>query len=74
MKYDHTALQKIRRKQLMTQKDVANALQIHTTTYARWEQNTLTIKLADLLTLADFFNVTLDAIAGRSLLEHGTEK
>ena len=49
-----------------TQKIVAEELGIHTTTYARWEQNPLQIKLADLLMLADYYGVSLDYLTGRT--------
>lgn len=47
-----------------TQKEVAEDLKLHTTTYARWEQNPLQIKLADLIMLAEYYKSSIDYIAG----------
>lgn len=47
-----------------TQKEVAEELNLHTTTYARWEQNPMQIKLADLIMLAIYYRTSIDYIAG----------
>lgn len=47
-----------------TQKEVAEELGLHLTTYARWEQNPYQVKLADLIVLSKYYNCTIDYIAG----------
>lgn len=49
-----------------TQKQVAEELGYHTTTYQRWEQNIHNIKLQDAINIADYYNVSLDYLAGRT--------
>lgn len=50
----------------LTQAELAEKLGYHTTTYKRWEENVHSIKLEDALNIADFYNVSLDYIAGRT--------
>ena len=47
----------------LTQKEAAEALGYHTTTYARWEQEVHQIKLIDAINIAKFYNVSIDYIA-----------
>lgn len=65
MQYDYiNRLRDLRTDKDKTQKEVANDLKQHTTTYARWEQNPMQIKLADLIMIAKYYNVSIDYIAG----------
>lgn len=48
----------------LTQKEAAEALGYHTTTYARWEQEVHQIKLIDAINISKFYNVSIDYIAG----------
>lgn len=50
----------------LTQEQVAKLLGYHTTTYKRWEENVHSIKLQDALNIAEFYNVSLDYLAGRT--------
>lgn len=50
----------------LTQEQVAKKLGYHTTTYQRWEENIHSIKLRDALNIAEFYNVSLDYLAGRT--------
>lgn len=50
----------------LTQEQVAKKLGYHTTTYQRWEENIHGIKLRDAMNIADFYNVSLDYLAGRT--------
>ena len=57
-------LKKLREERRLTQKQAAEALGYHTTTYARWEQEVHQIKLIDAINIANFYNVSIDYIAG----------
>lgn len=48
----------------LTQTQLANILNIHTTTYARWEQNNMQMKFPDIIKIAKFYDVSIDYIAG----------
>ena len=50
----------------LTQEQVAKKLGYPTTTYQRWEENIHSIKLRDALNIAEFYNVSLDYLAGRT--------
>lgn len=50
----------------LTQKQVAEKLGYHTTTYQRWEESIHSIKLIDALNIAEFYGVSLDYLAGRT--------
>lgn len=57
-------LKKLREEKRKTQKEVAEELGYHTTTYARWEQELHEIKLVDAINIAKYYGVSLDYIAG----------
>ncbi len=59
-------LKDLREDSDLTQKQLAEKLGYHTTTYQRWEENIHSIKLEDALVIAEFYNVSLDYIAGRT--------
>mgnify|MGYP000746678997 CR=1 FL=1 len=50
----------------LTQEQVASKLGYHTTTYKRWEENVHSIKLKDAEKIANFYDVSLDYLAGRT--------
>ena len=56
-------IKELREARHLTQKDAAEALGYHTTTYARWEQEVHQIKLIDAINIAKFYNVSIDYIA-----------
>lgn len=66
MKIEVNRIKDLREDRDLTQKQVAEKLGYHTTTYQRWEQNIHNIKLIDALNIAEFYNVSLDYIAGRT--------
>ena len=57
-------LKQLREETRKTQKQVAEELGYHTTTYARWEQELHEIKLIDAINIANYYNVSIDYIAG----------
>lgn len=57
-------MKKLREEKRKTQKQVAEELGYHTTTYARWEQELHEIKLVDAINIAKYYGVSLDYIAG----------
>ena len=50
----------------MTQAQIAEILKIQQTVYSRYERGFQTIPLEHLLTLADFYGVSLDFLTGRT--------
>ena len=50
----------------LSQKDVANILHIHQTTYSDYELGNLNIPLTVLHALADYYETSIDYIAGRT--------
>lgn len=57
-------LRQLRKERCLSQKAVAELLGYHTTTYQRWEEETHNIKLVDAINIAEFYNVSIDYIAG----------
>lgn len=64
----------LREKHNLTQKQAAEALGYHTTTYARWEQEVHQIKLIDAINIAKFYNVSIDYIAELTDIEEPYRK
>lgn len=62
--YEINRLKDLRIDTDKTQEQLAQELGLHTTTYARWEQNPMSLKLPSLLMLAKHYNVSIDYIAG----------
>ena len=50
----------------LKQKDLAELLQIHQTTYSDYELGKLNVPVEVLHTLADFYNVSTDYLLGRT--------
>lgn len=59
-------LRDLREDQDLKQKDLAEMLQIHQTTYSDYELGKLNIPIAVLHTLADFYGVSVDYLLGRT--------
>lgn len=57
-------LKDLREDMDLSQEQLAKLLGYHTTTYARWEQKYHNIKLIDAIRIAEFYNVSLDYLAG----------
>ena len=58
-------LKQLREKKKLTQADVAAHLQIARTTYARYETGEREMTYASLISLAEFFSVSIDYLLGR---------
>ena len=59
-------LRDLREDRDLKQKDIADLLKIHQTTYSDYELNKLNIPVPVLHTLADFYNVSVDYLLGRT--------
>lgn len=59
-------LRDLREDRDLKQKDLAAYLQIHQTTYSDYELGELNIPIAVLHALADFYNVSVDYLLGRT--------
>ncbi len=59
-------LRDLREDKDLKQKDLADLLKIHQTTYSDYELNRLNIPIAALHALADFYNVSIDYLLGRT--------
>lgn len=56
----------------LTQEALCKKLYMHKTTYTNYEQGKHTVPLDFAVTLADFYDVSLDYIAGRTNFKHAT--
>lgn len=59
-------LRDLREDRDLKQKDLAELLTIHQTTYSDYELNQLNIPVTALHALADFYNVSVDYLLGRT--------
>lgn len=59
-------LRDLREDRDLKQKDLANLLKIHQTTYSDYELNRLNIPVAVLHALADYYDVSIDYLLGRT--------
>lgn len=59
-------LKELRKKSNLLQQDIANFLGIDRTTYAKWEIGKHDPDLSSIIKLADFFDVSVDYLLGRS--------
>ena len=59
-------LRDLREDKDLKQKDLAQLLQVHQTTYSDYEIAKLNIPVAALHTLADFYHVSIDYLLGRT--------
>lgn len=59
-------LRDLREDRDLTQKDIAQYLQIHQTTYSDYELGVLNIPVTVLHKLADFYGVSVDYLLGRT--------
>ena len=55
----------------LTQETLCKKLYMHKTTYTNYEQGKHTVPLDFAVTIADFYNVSLDYIAERTNYKHG---
>ena len=59
-------LRDLREDRDLKQKDLADLLKIHQTTYSDYELGRLNIPISVLHALADFYNVSIDYLLGRT--------
>ena len=59
-------LRDLREDRDLKQKDIADLLKIHQTTYSDYELDKLNIPVSALHTLADFYHVSVDYLLGRT--------
>lgn len=59
-------LRDLREDRDLKQKDISQLLKIHQTTYSDYELDKLNIPVPVLHTLADFYNVSVDYLLGRT--------
>lgn len=59
-------LRDLREDKDLKQKQLADLLQVHQTTYSDYELGRLNIPVSVLHTLADFYNVSVDYLLGRT--------
>lgn len=62
----HNRLRDLREDRDLKQKDIAELLKIHQTTYSDYERECLNIPISALHTLADFYGVSIDYLLCRT--------
>ena len=62
----HERLKSLRKSSKTTQKSIATAIGVSEVSYQRFEYGTVRPSLETLITLADYFDVSLDYLVGRS--------
>lgn len=67
----YTRIKDLREDSDLTQEALCKRLYMHKTTYTNYEQGKHTVPLDFAVTLAEFYNVSLDYIAGRTNYKHG---
>lgn len=61
-----SCLKKLRTSHGLTQVDLAAKLNIHRTTYTKYENNSNAPEIDTLITIADFYGITLDELLGHA--------
>ena len=61
---DYSRILDLRKDHDMSQRQIAEALGLYTTTYARYERGEQEVPLYIAIALAKFYNVSLDYLAG----------
>ena len=67
-------LRDLREDRDLKQRDLAKVLQIHQTTYSDYELERLNVPVLALHMLADFYNVSVDYLLGRTNIKTPYEK
>ena len=67
-------LRDLREDKDLKQKDIAELLKVHQTTYSDYELGRLNIPIAALHTLADYFGVSVDYLLGRTNIKQAYPK
>lgn len=63
-------LRDLREDRDLKQKDIADLLQVHQTTYSDYELGKLNIPISALHTLADYYDVSIDYLLGRTNIKN----
>ena len=64
--YHYHRIRDLREDKDLTQENLCKELNMHKTTYTNYEQGKHTVPLDFAITLADYYDVSLDYIAGRT--------
>ena len=67
-------LRDLREDKDIKQKDIAELLKVHQTTYSDYELGRLNIPIASLHTLADYYGVSVDYLLGRTNVKQAYPK
>ena len=67
-------LRDLREDRDLSQKELASYLQVHQTTYSDYELGQVNIPIRALHALADFYNVSVDYLLGRTKVKQPTAK
>ena len=67
-------LRDLREDKDLKQKDIAELLKVHQTTYSDYELGRLNIPIAALHTLADYYGVSVDYLLGRTNIKQAYPK
>ena len=67
-------LRDLREDKDLKQKDIAELLKVHQTTYSDYELGRLNIPIASLHTLADYYSVSVDYLLGRTNIKQSYPK
>ena len=70
----YTRIRDLREDSDLTQEDLCKLLYMHKTTYTNYEQGKHSVPLDFAVTLAEFYGVSIDYIAGLSNHKHGNSK
>lgn len=69
----YTRIRDLREDKDLTQNQLCEKLYMHKTTYTNYEQGKHTVPLDFAVLLADFYNVSIDYIAGRTKFPKGSQ-
>lgn len=70
----YTRIRDLREDSDMTQQELCEKLYMHKTTYTNYEQGKHSVPLDFAVTLAEFYDVSIDYIAGLTNHKHGDTK
>ena len=71
--YLHIRIRALRKREHLTQQEMANLLGISRRTYANYERGVHAMPVEVLVCIADIFDVSLDYLTGRELSDYMTE-
>ena len=66
MKNFSSIIKDLRKERNLKQKNIADLIKVKSDTYSKWEQNKARASYEDLIKLADFYQVSIDYLLGRS--------